>query len=406
MSENLLTFKELRRLTDIVPGSPGAARYENRSSASTSPGDSNGVVIQMKELLDKTAIGHTAATTKAPFGNVIAFRDFNSASSKEKVAKVMATEQQQPSPLPQESALAPTPKEWATTPTPPPLLKPKVNGSGMTPKVILGLVSVTAVIGFMFLSQNSEDSKIAAVSNVKPIDPTSSKEELAKEQAPVSVPSQAQNPEIVNRQSDEQSKLTDTSRKRDLTSAEPEPAAKTSSGPRVNAEYLLQAAEKNQWADFQAGIASLLEREKPTRGDRQKARRLYENGLQVRFENPRQALELVRAAASTDPADAEIADTLGLLMREAGVFRGSKEHLMSVLTIWPDRSTAWVNLAETLSRLNQYDGSVSALVAGHKVSRNPENTMSSYRRIEADVNADAYFRENVRKAIQAIENRR
>jgi len=171
----------------------------------------------------------------------------------------------------------------------------------------------------------------------------------------------------------------------------------------ITAENLLVYAQNSQWEAFQSGVSLLSQKEKPSRGDRQKARRLYDNGLLVRFENPRQALELITAASIADPADPEISDSLGLVMRERGEFKKSEKHLINVITHWPDRSTAWVNLAETLSRLNENERTVAALVAAYRVSRNPENVLASYRGLARDVQADPYFRENVKKAIEVIE---
>ena len=147
---------------------------------------------------------------------------------------------------------------------------------------------------------------------------------------------------------------------------------------------LLNFATSRNWQGFQTAMANILEQPKPTTGNRKIARPLNDQAITLSASEIPKSLSLLRQAHDADPSDAEIADNLGMVLRLSRNYDESEAQLLKVIGIWPNRQTAWANLAQTLSLKNKRREAIGAYIASYKVSRNPEKVLEVYRRIVDD----------------------
>jgi hypothetical protein len=146
------------------------------------------------------------------------------------------------------------------------------------------------------------------------------------------------------------------SSKRQLPLSEEELLAKTSAAVEAMASAIgnwdgksvsLSSREHEKLA---AAIAELESMPRPTRGDRKVARQLHANGLSLIGQPGFEALAVdkMQAAHAADPLDVQILNDLAYAEQQAGHHRAALDHLLRTLRLAPGRTSAWVNLAETL----------------------------------------------------------
>lgn len=103
-------------------------------------------------------------------------------------------------------------------------------------------------------------------------------------------------------------------------------------------------------AAVDSAIAQLESMPRPARGDRKVARQLHGNGLsligQAGFESL--AAEKLLLAHQADPLDVQIVNDLAFAEMSAGRHADARNHLLATLRLAPTRTSAWVNLAETV----------------------------------------------------------
>lgn len=147
---------------------------------------------------------------------------------------------------------------------------------------------------------------------------------------------------------------------------------------------LLNFATTRNWQGFQTAMANIMEQPKPATGNRKIARPLNDQAITLSVSEIPKSLSLLRQAHDADPSDAEIADNLGMVLRLSRNYDESEAQLLKVIGIWPNRQTAWANLAQTLSLKNKRREAIGAYIASYKVSKNPEKVLEVYKRIVDD----------------------
>ena len=147
---------------------------------------------------------------------------------------------------------------------------------------------------------------------------------------------------------------------------------------------LLNFATSRNWQGFQTAMSNIMENPKPATGNRKIARSLNDQAITLNVSEIPKSLSLLRQAHDADPSDAEIADNLGMVLRLSRNYDESEAQLMKVIGIWPNRQTAWANLAQTLSLKNKRREAIGAFIASYKVSKNPEKVLEVYKRFVDD----------------------
>jgi tetratricopeptide (TPR) repeat protein len=184
------------------------------------------------------------------------------------------------------------------------------------------------------------------------------------------------------------------------------PANRALEAPTATSADLLNLATTGNWQSFQAAALVLMDQPKPATGDRKLARSLNDQAITLAVTDIQKSLALLRQAHATDPADAEIADNLGMALRIALNYDQSEVQLMKVITTWPNRQTAWANLGQTLSVQNKRREAVGAYVASYKVSKNPRKVLEVYKRIVDDPldKEDPQTRKDLNAALEIIKS--
>ncbi len=169
---------------------------------------------------------------------------------------------------------------------------------------------------------------------------------------------------------------------------------------------LLNFATTRNWQGFQTAMSNIMENPKPATGNRKIARPLNDQAITLSVSEIPKSLSLLRQAHDTDPSDAEIADNLGMVLRLSKNYDESEAQLMKVIGIWPNRQTAWANLAQTLSLKNKPREAIGAYIASYKVSKNPEKVLEVYKRIVDDPleREDPQMRKDLKAVLDIIQS--
>ena len=169
---------------------------------------------------------------------------------------------------------------------------------------------------------------------------------------------------------------------------------------------LLNFATSRNWQGFQTAMANIMEQPKPTTGNRKIARSLNDQAITLSISEISKSLSLLRQAHDVDPSDAEIADNLGMVLRLSQNYDESEAQLMKVIGIWPNRQTAWANLAQTLSLKNKRREAIGAYLASFMVSKNQEKVFEVYKRIVDDPleREDPQLRKDLKVVLDIIQS--
>ena len=169
---------------------------------------------------------------------------------------------------------------------------------------------------------------------------------------------------------------------------------------------LLNFATSRNWQGFQTAMANIMEQPKPTTGNRKIARSLNDQAITLNISEISKSLSLLRQAHDADPSDAEIADNLGMVLRLSQNYDESEAQLMKVIGIWPNRQTAWANLAQTLSLKNKRREAIGAYLASYMVSKNQEKVFEVYKRIVDDPleREDPQLRKDLKVVLDIIQS--
>jgi Flp pilus assembly protein TadD len=110
----------------------------------------------------------------------------------------------------------------------------------------------------------------------------------------------------------------------------------------------------------------------PPRGDRKTARDANAKGLDaLRRDELIEATSLFAAGVKADPADQEIVNNLAFSLHKQGRLLEARLAAIATLTLAPERTPAWANLAQVLADSGDTERAVSAFLLAAKFSTNP-----------------------------------
>jgi tetratricopeptide (TPR) repeat protein len=170
--------------------------------------------------------------------------------------------------------------------------------------------------------------------------------------------------------------------------AVPEPEVKPTSqsagnsasiSPTALVTKMLELATNNGGLDYEQEIqqhkATLEQMPKPERGDRKTARLLNDQTLELlKASQYDAAVQSLLNAARLDRSDVEIVNNLGFSFLKQGNLDQAQNYLVTCLTMAPDRSAAWSNLADVLALKGNMQQSVAAYANVYRFSKNRVKT--------------------------------
>ncbi len=115
---------------------------------------------------------------------------------------------------------------------------------------------------------------------------------------------------------------------------------------------------------------------KPPRGDRAKARKLNDAGLErFREKDYTQAVSYFQQAHAADSGDIEAAANLGMACVRSGDTECALKSLGHAVTLAPNRTATWVPLAETFAQAGRGDLAAASYALAYRFSVNREKTL-------------------------------
>ena len=113
----------------------------------------------------------------------------------------------------------------------------------------------------------------------------------------------------------------------------------------------------------------------PRRGDRSIARAANAAGLtRLQANEPSEAVASFREGMAADPSDAEIVNNLGYALSLAGKETEALEAFARAISLAPDRTSAWANLAVSFGKTNQMDKGVASYLLAYRFSKSQDKT--------------------------------
>jgi len=121
------------------------------------------------------------------------------------------------------------------------------------------------------------------------------------------------------------------------------------------------------------------------RGDRKAARAANAQGLALLNQHQYEAaIAAFSAGIKADPSDVEIINNLGFAYISVDRSNEAIDTLAVALLAVPDRSSAWANLSEAFSQLQNENASIGALRLAARFSGNREKTTEYLRKVSSD----------------------
>lgn len=136
----------------------------------------------------------------------------------------------------------------------------------------------------------------------------------------------------------------------------------------------------------------------PPRGDRKVARAENKVGLDAMQRSEWQpAVSSLLVAAKTDPADQEVINNLSFALYKADRLGDARSVAFAALTLAPERTSAWANLAMVFAKEGKIDDAVSAFLLSRRYSQNPQKTAEFLQKL-VDEDPSALVRDAANKA--------
>lgn len=136
---------------------------------------------------------------------------------------------------------------------------------------------------------------------------------------------------------------------------------------------MLRAVRDGHEGVFQQASERITQFPQPVRGDRSAARTANARGLEV-FKNKDYATAIVLflEAVGADNADEEAVNNVSYAFLMSGAHGEARQWAIAALTLNPNRSSAWFNLAMALAEQGAEDDAVGAFLLSHKHSNSSE----------------------------------
>jgi hypothetical protein len=196
----------------------------------------------------------------------------------------------------------------------------------------------------------------------------------------------------------------------ETASADPLPPI-LNAGITPNAQPLIsimQASSKGDWDSVDSQTQALKQTASPVKGNRKLSRESDAEGLkEFRQNNFMAAIAAFERGVKADSSDVEVINNLGYAHLQADHLRDATRILTHVLLLAPDRSSAWGNLADALSRTDNQNAPRDALRLAIYFSGNRQRTVEFLGRA-AEKHSVEKFRSlasNVLREVDAIPPR-
>lgn len=187
------------------------------------------------------------------------------------------------------------------------------------------------------------------------------------------------------------------------TVAKTPPSPTATATPQVLLQQMLSGASDNNEALLLQAKQQLEARPKVARGNRKTARKLNDDGLAAfNQQNYPVALARFEEAIKADPADVEIHNNLGLALLKAGKLTEAETALFNTLSLQPNRSGAWINLAELYAQQQKVPATLGALRNTYRFSGNPDKTRDYLLTLSSKADATTILKEAAVKVLDEI----
>lgn len=143
----------------------------------------------------------------------------------------------------------------------------------------------------------------------------------------------------------------------------------------------------------------------PKRGNRKAARSA--NGRGLGYLQSGQIAEAVNAfqeGHQADPADVEILNNLGHGYLMQGELASAERHLLSVLTLAPERTPAWSDLGQVYAKRGDTRNAVASFANAYQFSQNRYKTHEFFRGLMEN-NNEPLFKQALQQATQLAETK-
>jgi len=139
---------------------------------------------------------------------------------------------------------------------------------------------------------------------------------------------------------------------------------------------IMQASSKEDWGSVDNQTQAIKQAASPVRGNRKLSREANAEGLEAfRQSNFPAAIAAFERGVRADPNDVELMNNLGYAHLQAEHVKDSIRILTHVLLLAPDRSSAWANLSDSLSRTDNQNAPIDALRLAVYFSSNRQRTL-------------------------------
>jgi Flp pilus assembly protein TadD len=149
-------------------------------------------------------------------------------------------------------------------------------------------------------------------------------------------------------------------------------------------------------------LAQRLSAERPSRGDRNRARELNGEALKmVRSGRYADAASLFEAAHRADPGDPEVRENLGYALLRAERIDEAESALLSTLEVGPQRASAWGSLGFVYAKRGQHAEAVKLILTAYRFAPDRRKALESYQR-QAKSDADPKVRAMLEEAVSRL----
>lgn len=167
-------------------------------------------------------------------------------------------------------------------------------------------------------------------------------------------------------------------------------------------QKMLEGAMNNDENIIQTNKQYLENLPRPPRGDRNTAREINDEALAfIKKQQYDQALPLFAKATQIDPSDVEILNNYGFVLMKSRDLDSALLVLTKTLTMKPDRTSAWANLADVLALQGRVDLATAGYMNVYRFSKSREKTYKSLQNPQLHEDSP-YVREALTNAIQKI----
>jgi len=165
-------------------------------------------------------------------------------------------------------------------------------------------------------------------------------------------------------------------------------------------EMLINNSNPIKLLELRASIEQVYP--KPDKGDVKGARSLNERGLILfRQESYLDASNLFLDAIKLNPADIEALNNYAYALLKTGKYEESEKVLGTVLSLAPNRTSAWANLADVYANENRPDSSSAAFVVGFQFASNKDKALE-FLKNTAESDPNEKLRDSITRALAQL----